>query len=167
MPLILYIDTSGAKSHSLLFDEHAIHAERLREEVNVHAKMLNVHIEEMLKEKNWAWQQIGAVMVMNGPGSYTGLRISLANAKGYCYALDIPLILISQFDLMRASISSDDSFSIFILKARENEFFVNYSEKGKEVNRIMTYEDLKQLVSTSKSILYSTDSSLADEFFRN
>ncbi len=62
---------------------------------NAHAEKLNVFIEEVMQEVGCTLQELDAVAVGIGPGSYTGLRIGLSAAKGLCYALDIPVIGLS------------------------------------------------------------------------
>lgn len=59
-----------------------------------HSSRLTVFIEEVLQNANKRPADIDAVAVSMGPGSYTGLRIGVSAAKGFCYALDIPLIAI-------------------------------------------------------------------------
>lgn len=60
----------------------------------VHGEVLTLFIEEVLQQANLTVNQLSAVSVTSGPGSYTGLRIGLSTAKGLCYALNIPLIAI-------------------------------------------------------------------------
>lgn len=64
-----------------------------------HAENLHVFIQEILKEAGIATNQLAAVSVSSGPGSYTGLRIGFSAAKGLAFALNIPLITI---DTLRA-----------------------------------------------------------------
>ena len=59
-----------------------------------HAEKLHVFIEECLKESNLTFNDLSAIAVSQGPGSYTGLRIGVSAAKGLSFALDIPLIAI-------------------------------------------------------------------------
>ncbi len=59
-----------------------------------HARLLSVFAEDLLKRNNISFQQLSAVAVSKGPGSYTGLRIGVSLAKGICYANNIPLIAI-------------------------------------------------------------------------
>ncbi len=164
MSLFLYIDTSGLYSHVLLFNEETILSEKINKEENSHAKMLNTHMEEMLIEHNIKWNEIDAIMVMNGPGSYTGLRIGLASAKGFCFAMDIPLILVTQFDLMREVIIDEKEKNIFILKARENEFFVDFVQKNKGLNKVLNRKEILDLIEENNSYLVSTDTSLKNDF---
>jgi tRNA threonylcarbamoyladenosine biosynthesis protein TsaB len=57
-----------------------------------HAEKLHVFIEEICNESSIQLKDLHAIAVSKGPGSYTGLRIGVSAAKGFCYALDIPLI---------------------------------------------------------------------------
>ena len=59
---------------------------------NAHSTRLSVFIDEVLKEGGLTPRDLDAVGVSAGPGSYTGLRIGVSTAKGFCYALGIPLV---------------------------------------------------------------------------
>ncbi len=59
-----------------------------------HGEQLTVLIEKVLAKERITMQELTAVSVASGPGSYTGLRIGVATAKGLCYALNIPLIAV-------------------------------------------------------------------------
>ena len=132
MKKILYIDTSVKYSSILLFDEVNVLSQRKSTELNMHAKTINLHIEEIFHETNATWAEIAAIAVMNGPGSYTGLRIGLSSAKGFCYAHDIPLLLLNRFQLMNAFHESN-SPSGYLILARENEFsFQSFNAAGEE-----------------------------------
>ena len=61
---------------------------------------LNKTLEELLLENNLQSKDIDAVSVSEGPGSYTGLRIGVSVAKGFCYAKNIPLIAVSTLQAM-------------------------------------------------------------------
>jgi tRNA threonylcarbamoyladenosine biosynthesis protein TsaB len=65
-----------------------------------HSELLTVFIENLFDENKVKLSQIDAVAVSKGPGSYTGLRIGVSVAKGICYALNKPLIVISTLDSM-------------------------------------------------------------------
>ena len=59
-----------------------------------HARLITVKTDQLLAEAGYIYSQIDAVAVSSGPGSYTGLRIGVATAKGFCFALDRPLIAV-------------------------------------------------------------------------
>src|SRR5690349_122201 len=63
-------------------------------------------IDKLLKQPS---VKLEAVAVSSGPGSYTGLRIGVATAKGICYALDVPLIAVGSLEIMAQQVSSTGS----------------------------------------------------------
>lgn len=167
MPLILYIDTSSNISTILLLSDDNILAIRNNEIKNMHAVFINSHIDEILKETNTTWNQINAICVLNGPGSYTGLRISLASAKGFCYVYNIPLILISKLQLMDYENKSKEILNSYIIKAREDEyFFQTYNQSHFETNEvtIISIEDIVRIFEVEKLNLYSSDTDLKTTF---
>ncbi len=62
---------------------------------NSHASQLHILVAKALEQSNLQFSDLQAVAVGKGPGSYTGLRVGVSAAKGYCYALQIPLIAIN------------------------------------------------------------------------
>jgi tRNA threonylcarbamoyladenosine biosynthesis protein TsaB len=60
-----------------------------------HSKYLSVFIDDIFKDSGLSYSDVDAVAVSKGPGSYTGLRIGVATAKGICYGTDKPLIAIN------------------------------------------------------------------------
>lgn len=100
MALILCLETAtGVCSVALSRDGKPA---ALRETVtpNAHSAMLTTFIEEVVRETGILFSQIDAVAVSKGPGSYTGLRIGVAAAKGLCYALGKPLIAVGTLEGM-------------------------------------------------------------------
>ncbi|MDQ3550099.1 MAG: tRNA (adenosine(37)-N6)-threonylcarbamoyltransferase complex dimerization subunit type 1 TsaB [Bacteroidota bacterium] len=71
------------------------------------AAWLHPAISDLLKESNILLKDVAAVAVSAGPGSYTGLRVGMATAKGLCYSLQVPLITISTLKMMAASTAAD------------------------------------------------------------
>ncbi|KQM76929.1 tRNA threonylcarbamoyladenosine biosynthesis protein TsaB [Pedobacter sp. Leaf216] len=69
---------------------------------NLHAANLTLFIDEVIKAAGLNYQELDAIAVSKGPGSYTGLRIGVSTAKGLCYALDKPLIAIETLAMMAA-----------------------------------------------------------------
>ncbi len=100
MALILNIDTStGAASICLAKDGEMLQLAENPEQKD-HASWLHPAIEKMLRETGHGLSDLQAVAVVSGPGSYTGLRVGMAAAKGFCYALNIPLITEDKLKLM-------------------------------------------------------------------
>jgi tRNA threonylcarbamoyladenosine biosynthesis protein TsaB len=65
-----------------------------------HAEWITTFIQEVLTEASLPIEKLDAVAVSKGPGSYTGLRIGVSTAKGFCYALDKPLIAIDTLEAL-------------------------------------------------------------------
>ncbi len=70
-----------------------------------HASRTTLMIEELLKKHALSFEDLSAVAVSSGPGSYTGLRIGTSMAKGLCYALDKPLIQVNTLASMAVGMS--------------------------------------------------------------
>jgi tRNA threonylcarbamoyladenosine biosynthesis protein TsaB len=66
----------------------------------IHGESLNLFIEELLCDAKIEIQDLNAVSISSGPGSYTGLRIGVSSVKGLCYGLGIPLISIPTLDAL-------------------------------------------------------------------
>lgn len=100
MPNILHIETTTKACSVGLSNSGSMLAlvESVDREYS-HSSKLTVFIEEVLHNAGIKPADVDAVAVSRGPGSYTGLRIGVSAAKGFCYALDIPLIAI---DTMRS-----------------------------------------------------------------
>jgi tRNA threonylcarbamoyladenosine biosynthesis protein TsaB len=71
-------------------------------EGNMHASMLTGLIAEAVEQAGISLQQLDAIAVSKGPGSYTGLRVGVSTVKGLCYALDKPLIAIPTLQSLAA-----------------------------------------------------------------
>jgi len=102
---------------------------------NQAADKLHVLIEELLSEAALTFNDIHAVAVSSGPGSYTGLRIAAAAAKGYCFTLDIPLIAIPTFEVMVEGMrmrykQTDTDVYVPMIDARRMEVFTGFYDKA-------------------------------------
>ena len=101
MALILCIETATKSCSIALAREGQLFAckEAVSQEYS-HSEQLTVFIEDLLQEQHLTVQDLNAIAISSGPGSYTGLRIGVSTAKGLCYSLDIPLISISTLEAM-------------------------------------------------------------------
>lgn len=90
--VILSIDTATDEAGVGLSVDGQTMAMRASSEQKDHASWVQVAIQEILGETGYYMRDLQAVAVTAGPGSYTGLRVGMASAKGICYALQIPLI---------------------------------------------------------------------------
>jgi tRNA threonylcarbamoyladenosine biosynthesis protein TsaB len=98
MSYLLHINTALEKAHVGLSKDDVIIAERENSVQKEHGSFLQPAIKELFDETGISLADIAAVSVVNGPGSYTGLRVGLSAAKGICFALDKPLICLSTLE---------------------------------------------------------------------
>lgn len=86
-------------------------------------------IDKMLKKHNFTRKDIDGVITAIGPGSYTGVRISLTIAKVIAYSLDVPVYPVSSLRVLK----EDDKPSICVINARSGRSYFGVFEKGKIV----------------------------------
>jgi tRNA threonylcarbamoyladenosine biosynthesis protein TsaB len=98
--IILNIDTSTTVASVSISNQGKILALLQNEAQNEHASFLQPAIKKLLETTQILLKNLDAIAVINGPGSYTGLRVGMASAKGICYALNKPLITIGSLPLM-------------------------------------------------------------------
>ena len=100
MALILTIDTAIDKALVCFSKKGNVLCSAVKENQKEHASFLQVAIKNLCVEYNLELKNVDAIAVTSGPGSYTGLRVGMASAKGLCYALNKPLITLSTLELL-------------------------------------------------------------------
>ncbi len=100
MGLILNIDTATDQASVALCSNGNLLSIRDSDNQKEHAGFLHTAIGDLVREQKIVLNQIEAFAVTSGPGSYTGLRVGMATAKGLCYALQKPLICVNTLQVM-------------------------------------------------------------------
>jgi tRNA threonylcarbamoyladenosine biosynthesis protein TsaB len=119
MALIINIDTATDSASICLAKDGEILLFLKNDQQKNHAAWLHVALQKMMQQSELELSDIDAVAVTIGPGSYTGLRVGLASAKGICYALNKPLITLNTLLVMANAAanvhkdSSKESFATF------------------------------------------------------
>ena len=103
MATILNIETSTEVCSVALTSEGQVLDHRENYDGQTHATLLSQYVKEMLEYANTREMTIDAIAVSIGPGSYTGLRIGLSEAKGLAFGLNVPLIGVNTLQLMTVS----------------------------------------------------------------
>ena len=124
MAYILNIETSTKNcSVSISNNGELVAIKELNNGNYSHAEVLHPFINDIIKEANITFENLNAIAVSKGPGSYTGLRIGVSAAKGLCFALNIPLISINTLQSLALSISIKSGVIIPMLDARRMEVY--------------------------------------------
>lgn len=126
MALILNIDTAVQSASICLANDQDIIGTMINPSEKESASWLHNAIQNLLQHNNVTLQEIDVVAVSGGPGSYTGLRVGMAAAKGICYALSKPLITINTLQMMAASINNTSAQLLCpMIDARRMEVFTS------------------------------------------
>jgi tRNA threonylcarbamoyladenosine biosynthesis protein TsaB len=173
MSLILNIDTAlEIASISLGKDGKAMNT-AIHTEQKDHAAWLQAAISELLKVSGNEINNLNAVAVTIGPGSYTGLRVGLSSAKGLCYALNIPLITIGTLELMAYAAKNEEADLLCpMIDARRMEVFTAvYTKSLEEVitphAMILQADSFSELLSTHKILFFGNGSKKSSSLLRH
>jgi tRNA threonylcarbamoyladenosine biosynthesis protein TsaB len=127
--ITLGLDTASALGGAALWGDQGLLGERLLDQPLQHAERLLPSLDELLDLCELDVSQIDRVSVNTGPGSFTGLRIGLATAKGLCQTLGVPLIGIPGPMAYRARAEGDRRVCV-VLHDRRDQFYVQrFSEE--------------------------------------
>ena len=105
-----------------------------------HSKRLLGSIDNIMRNCGISWEQLDAIAISLGPGSFTGLRIGLSTAKGLAMAADLPLIGVSSLDGLAAQLPFAEHLICPLLDARKKEVYAAfYQAGGNKLKRISDY----------------------------
>lgn len=127
LALILNIDTATAIGSVALAKDGVVLQTLTNDKERDHAATLTLFIQEIFNTQHITPAQLDAIAVSGGPGSYTGLRVGVATAKGLCYAWNKPLIGVSTLQMMAQGLSAalQDKHALYcpLLDARRQEVY--------------------------------------------
>jgi len=138
MALILNIDTATTIGSICLARDGQPLQTMVNEKQQDHAAAMALFIKEILAGQQITPDQLDAIAVSAGPGSYTGLRVGVATAKGLCYAWGKPLVAISTLQMMaqgmRSELQDNTAYYCPMLDARRQEVYTAiYDYAGHDV----------------------------------
>ncbi len=102
MALLLCIETATTVCSVAVAGDGAPLSLKETSDKNSHSAVITLFIAEVLESAGVELPALDGIAVSKGPGSYTGLRIGVATAKGLCYSLDKPLIAVNTLQAMAA-----------------------------------------------------------------
>lgn len=140
---ILYIDTSTDYLYTGIVSDNILLAEVKQKFSHDLSKYALYEISEMLKKVNINPTEVDKIIVVNGPGSFTGIRVGMTIAKIYAYTLKKKIISISSLDAMQISISSNNLI-VPVIDARRGFVYAGIYQDNKELlkKQYIKFEDL-------------------------
>ena len=131
--ITLYLDTTSSYLYTALLKDEEIIAEIKELLGNNLSEYTLPRIEEMLNVKGINVNNIGKIIVVNGPGSFTGIRIGLTIAKTLAWAKNIPIIPISSLEVMALSSDGEYDYVVPAIDARRDFVYASiYDVKNKD-----------------------------------
>ena len=122
---ILAIDTATLVSSVAVATDKKLLAELTLQTKLTHSEVLMPHIEQILSMTKVKKNELDAIAVSIGPGSFTGLRIGLATAKTIAYALDIPIIGVSTLAALAYHYPVGDVYIAPLLDAQKGNVYIS------------------------------------------
>ncbi len=159
MAKILCIETSSTNCSVAIYNKNTLVS--LKEDNNKgysHAESLHLFINEVLESAKIKIDDLDAIAVSKGPGSYTGLRIGVSSAKGLCYASNTPLISINTLESLARQLVISEGKIIPMLDARRMEVYTNVLDSNYKIIEetqalILDEKSFQQHLTSSKSYL--------------
>lgn len=160
MSFILSIDSADTACSVAIHQKGELLASVIKTEGRSSAEMLTLLIQEVMTQANLTYQDLNAVAISKGPGSYTGLRIGVSTAKGICYAANLPLVSVNTLTLM-AEMVSESSYLCPMIDARRMEVYCSVFDANKRIieptaAKIIDSESFNELLTNQKITFYGS-----------
>ena len=166
MVLLLAFETSAKAASVALFEGDRLLGEQYQNTGLTHSQTLMVMAQELLSQCGRTAAQVEAAAVAAGPGSFTGVRIGVAAAKGFAWGAQIPLYGVSTLEAMALGLGAWEGYVCPVMDARRSQVYnaLFYVNQGKVVrqceDRAISLADLeKELKILSKPIFLVGDGS--------
>lgn len=138
--MIINLHTSTETAFVVFCKEGELLGFQQNDDQKTHSGFIHQSIQKLFHQTKTCWNDVQAIGVTHGPGSYTGIRVGMAAAKGLCYARNLPLITYNTLELIKTSILinihiTEKEFLICpLIDARRMEVFTCiYDSNGQEI----------------------------------
>lgn len=129
---IIAIDSSGLVASVAIANENGVIAEYTVNNKKTHSQTLLPMLDEIKRITETDLTQIDAIAIAAGPGSFTGLRIGSATAKGIALALNVPIVEVSTLEALAANVYATAGVVCPIMDARRNQVYTGIYEFVKD-----------------------------------
>jgi tRNA threonylcarbamoyladenosine biosynthesis protein TsaB len=157
MSLILHLETATTVCSVALSFEGKLIVLKEENKGFTHAEHLTIFIEEVMQKGNQSFENIDAIAVSKGPGSYTGLRIGVATAKGLCFGLGKPLLAVNTLSSLAFGASLKHSHAKYLCPMLD--------ARRMEVYTALYHQNLEEISPTEALIL--NDNSFNEKLLEN
>lgn len=157
---ILSIDSSSVSASAAVTENGKILAEEFVNNGYTHSVTLMPIIHKVLNDSETSVSDIDLLAITNGPGSFTGVRIGIASAKGICDAANIPCFAVSTLEAIAKPLSANDVLAVSVMDARCNQVYTTSFYMGKretEDRAILISELLNELKNEKRDIILIGD----------
>ena len=124
---LLALESSGLVASAAIVEDDVLIAEYTTNFKKTHSQTLLPMVDEIVRMTETDLSTIDAVAISAGPGSFTGLRIGAATAKGLCLALDKPIIAVPTLDALIYGVGPTEKLVIPIMDARRNQVYTKFA----------------------------------------
>ena len=158
--ILLAFETSAKAASVALFDGENLLGEQYQNTGLTHSQTLMVMAEDLLRQCGKAPADVEAVAVANGPGSFTGVRIGAAAAKGFAWGREIPLYGVSTLEAMALGLGVHQGYVCPVMDARRSQvynalFYVNQGNVQRIApDRTIVLDDLKNELKNCKESVF-------------
>ena len=121
--LILAFETSAKAASAALTEDGKLLGEVYQNTGMTHSQTLMVMAEDLLKQCGKKIEDLQAVAVANGPGSFTGVRIGVAAAKGLAWGAELPCVGVSTLEAMALSLGAWQGYVCPVMDARRSQVY--------------------------------------------
>lgn len=124
--ILLALDTATPSCSVALVENNQVMGELFRGDGETHSRHLMTMVDAVLKKCRVALTHVDALAVTRGPGSFTGIRIGMATAKGLSAAMGIPLVGVSSLDALAMQVSRSAGLRCCLIDARKQEVYCGF-----------------------------------------
>jgi tRNA threonylcarbamoyladenosine biosynthesis protein TsaB len=165
--LVMGIETSGILCSIAWWQNNQTLLEYNINRKNAHATLLAEFVQKGFQELKLNSQSLSLVSVGSGPGSFTGLRIGMAYAKGICYGLEIPLVTVTNFELLADQVG--DNYPVYtLIDARRENYYTGKFQTSKtslDEKFLLSVKQLKKYIPGNGTVVVHEETSKG--FFAN
>jgi tRNA threonylcarbamoyladenosine biosynthesis protein TsaB len=168
--LVLAIDTSGKRGGLALFRDNPQILVDTMLEPGTYSAQLVPQLAKLLEQNHLALPDVNGIAVVNGPGSFTGLRVGVGAAKGLAEALQVPVAAISALELVASTPGHDGRVLLALDAGRREAYFGDYETSDYKnspqlscrAEDLLTWEQLALRLAELQTRVLTPDAGLAE-----